>query len=185
MIARRATQRTVAAGALALALPVLAGCGMEAKDETSKEHSQIQAASEHIGAIKIRNAFLTTLPGGGSAGAGKTYLVVTLVNDGKTADQLTGVTTSLGDATLQGGSVTLPPTVVVSISDPQIDPQAKTATIAAATAPTVGTMAQVEFSFANAGTTGEIDVPVVAPGGSLTPIQVIPTTQATFATPIV
>jgi hypothetical protein len=184
VIARRATQRTVAAGALALALPVLVGCGMEAKDETSKEHTQVQAASNHIGAIKIRNAFLTTLPPTDSLSAGTTYLVVTLVNDGKTADTFTGVTTSLGTATLQGGSVTLPPGVVVAISDPQLDPGADTLAIAGA-APTVGTTEPVAFSFATAGTTADLDVPVVDPDESLTPDQVIPTTQATVATPIV
>lgn len=185
MIARRATQRSIAAGALALVLPVLAGCGMEAKDETSKEHTQIQAASNHIGAIKIRNAFLTTLPSATSVDSGTTYLVVTLVNDGRTPDALTGVTTPLGTATLQGGPVTLPPGVVVSISDPELDPSATTLAVTTATAPTVGTTEPVSFSFATAGTTENLDVPVVAPGGSLSPDQVIPTTQATVATPIV
>lgn len=183
MIARRATKRTVAVGALALALPVLAGCGMEAKDETSKEHTQIQAASNHIGAIKIRNAFFTTAPSADGVSAGKTYLVVTLVNNGKTADSLTGVATSLGAATLSG-PVTLPPGLVVNVSDPSIDPSAATAVVSGP-APMIGTTAQATFTFATAGTTGEIDVPVVGPGGSLTPTQVIPTTQATVATPIV
>jgi hypothetical protein len=185
VIARRVTQRTVAAGALALALPVLTGCGLEAKDETSKEHTQIQAASEHIGAIKIRNAFLTTVPSTDGVTAGATYLVVTLVNDGQSADALTGVTTSFGSATLSSGSVTLPPGLVTAISDPEIDADATTVVISADTAPTVGTTEQVELTFATAGTTDEIDVPVVDPDGSLDPTQVIPTTQATVATPIV
>ncbi|HEX3898878.1 MAG TPA: hypothetical protein VHW74_06870 [Mycobacteriales bacterium] len=185
MIARRATKRTVAAGALALALPVLTGCGMEAKDETSKEHTEIQAASNHIGAIKIRNAFLTTVPptSTDSVTPGTTYLVVTLVNDGKTADFLTGVTTSLGAATLSG-AVTLPPGFVREVSDPLIDPGAATVVVSGP-APTVGTTAQAAFTFATAGTTGEIDLPVVDSGETLTPDQVIPTTQATVATPIV
>jgi hypothetical protein len=184
VIARRATQRTVAAGALALALPVLAGCGIEAKDETSNEHTQIQAASNHIGAIKIRNAFLTTLPSPDGISAGTTYLVVTLVNDGAAADTLTGVTTPLGTATVQGAPITIGPGLVVTISDPQIAANDPTVVITG-TAPTVGTTEPVEFSFATAGTTGELDVPVVDSGQSLSPTQVIPTTQATVATPIV
>jgi hypothetical protein len=179
VIARRATKRTVAATALALALPVLAGCGMEAKDETQKEHSQVQAADNYIGAIKIRDAFLTTLPS-----TGTTYLVVTLVNDGKDPDFFTGVTTSLGTTTLSG-AVKLPPGVVVQVSDPDIDATAPTLVVDAVSAPVVGTTEPVSFTFTRAGTTRSLQVPVVDPGGSLSPVQVIPTTQATVTTPIV
>ena len=184
MIARRVTQRTIAAGALALALPVLTGCGMEAKDETSKEHSQIQASSNHIGDILIRNAFLTTGPSAASVGGGTTYLVVTLVNNGDSPDSFTGITTPLGTATLSS-AITLPPRLVVQISDPGINPSAPTLTIATSVAPTVGTTEPVAFSFVGAGTTRELEIPVVEPTGSLSPTQVIPTTQATVATPIV
>lgn len=188
MIARRATQRTVAATALALALPVLAGCGMEAKDETQKEHSSVQAADNYIGAIKIRDAFLTTLPipntATGAPGGTQTFLVVTLVNDGKDPDFFTGVTTSLGTATLSG-AIKLPPGVVVQISDPEIDATAPTLVVETGTPPVVGATEPVSFTFTDAGTTADLQVPVVDPGESLNPTQVIPTTQATVATPIV
>ena len=42
---------------LTATLATVAGCGMEAPDETAKEHASIQAASNHIGAIDIRNAW--------------------------------------------------------------------------------------------------------------------------------
>jgi hypothetical protein len=185
-------RRTSVVVALALATPVLAGCGMEAKDETSKEYSQVQAASNHIGAIKIRNAFITTLPGGGTGPAGPhTYLVVTLVNNSHTADALTGISTSGGaitphagaDTTIGTSGVPLPSGVVVQISNPEINPDAPTLELTGS-APVVGTTQLVTFSFANAGTTKPIAVPVVSSGGSLSPTQVVPTDQATFSIPI-
>ncbi|HVT66095.1 MAG TPA: hypothetical protein VHD81_13155 [Mycobacteriales bacterium] len=191
MIARPALRSVVL---VTLASSVLAGCGMEAKDETSKEHSQIQAASNHIGAIRIRNAFITTQPastGAGSTGSGRTYLVVSLLNRGSAPDALTGVTTDLGSATLTAGpdasvastGVVLPPHVLVQVSTPEINPDAATLEIAG-TPPAVGTTELVSFTFANAGTTGKIEVPVVSPGGSLSPTQVIPTDTPTFSIPI-
>jgi hypothetical protein len=184
VISRRVTQRTIAAGALALALPVLAGCGIDSKDETQKEHSQVQAADDQIGDIQIRDAFLTTPLGPNGIAGNRTYLVVTLVNNGSTPDTFTGVTTALGTATLSSPSVTLPPGVVVQISDPQINPTAPTLVVSGTT-PIVGNVEPMQFSFATAGTTPDIDVPVVNPGGNLQPTQVVPTIQATFATPIV
>jgi hypothetical protein len=173
-LGRRAAVATV----LGLAFPVLAGCGLEAKDETSKEHSQIQAAADQIGGIRIRNAFITTprseLPKGPDA-----YLVVTLVNGGSAADRLVGVSTATGVATVPGGKVTLPPGVIVSISDPDIDDGALSIPISGK-APSVGTTVPVELSFAIAGNTPELSVPVVSPEGlSLSPTQSIPTEQAT------
>ncbi|MGN6474475.1 MAG: hypothetical protein ACTHK4_12620 [Mycobacteriales bacterium] len=194
MIARPASRAMVFA-ALALATPVLAGCGMEAKDETSKEHAAIQAASNHIGAIRIRDAFITSVPGPGQltkTGATRSYLVVTLVNNGSQPDTFTGVSTGLGISVLNPGGattigtngVTLPPGVVVQISDPEINATAPTLVITGSS-PVVGTTEAVTFSFARAGTTGQIPVPVVDPGGSLSPTQVIPTDQATPTPPIV
>lgn len=188
MIARPFSRATVLA-ALALATPVLAGCGLEAKDETSTERSQIQAAANDIGAVKIRNAFITTVPG--TDGAARTYLVVTLVNNSKAADALTGVTADFGVASLKAGPETtigtsglvLPSGVVVQVSNPEINPDAATVQVTGTT-PVVGTTQLVTFSFANAGTTPQLAVPVVSSGGSLSPTQVIPTDQATFSLPI-
>jgi copper(I)-binding protein len=189
VIARRASVLV----ALALATPVLAGCGIEAKDETSKEHTQIQAASSHIGAVRIRNAFITSLPDAtqsAATGATRSYLVVTLVNNGSD-DVLTGISTGLGTSTLNAGptasvganGVPLPKGVVVQVSNPEINPDAATVVISGIT-PKVGTTVPVTFTFQRAGTTRPIAVPVVNPGGSLTPTQIVPTDQATFSTPI-
>lgn len=188
-----ATQRAVLLASLALATPVLAGCGMEAKDETSREHSQIQAASNHVGSVRIRNAFITSLPGADQVtqtGSTRSYLVVTLINNGAD-DALTGVSTGLGIATLNAGpdatigtnGIALPRGVPVQISDPELDPTTATIVITGS-APTVGTTQLVTFSFARAGTTRQLAIPVVSPGRSLSPTKVVPTNQATFATPI-
>lgn len=192
MIAGRARQRIVAGLALGLAVPVLVGCGFDSKDETSHERSQVQTADNQIGAIRIRNAFLTTpsadptaTSGTSAAGAPSgTYLVVTLINEGTKPDTFTGITTSLGTAAFSAGPVTLPPGVVVEVSDPQID-ATDPSLLVTGTAATVGTTVGVQFSFAAAGTSPTIAVPVVSPGGGLSPLQVIPTDQATPQTPIV
>ncbi len=190
----RPVQRLLVLTALALATPVLAGCGIEAKDETSKEHAEIQAASNHIVGIRIRNAFITPATGTtatAAAGSARSYLVVTLVNNGRHADQLTGISTSLGTATLNthgdgagaSSGVDLPHGVLVRIATPEMDPDAPTLEITGMPA-VVGTTALVSFTFANAGTTQQIAVPVVSPGRNFSPTQAVPTDQATFSTPI-
>jgi hypothetical protein len=171
-------RRAAVATVLGLALPVLTGCGLEAKDETSKEHSQIQAVASQVGGVRIRNAFITTplvsQPKGPDA-----YLVVTLVNGGRSADRLVGVSTATGVATIPGGSITLGRGIVVSVSDPDIDPTDPSIPISGKV-PTVGTTVPVQFSFATGGNSAELQVPVVSPDGlSLSPTQSIPAGQAT------
>lgn len=189
MIQRPGLGRRAAVGALlGLALPALGGCGLEAKDFTSKEHSQIQAADFRLGGVRIRNAFLTTSTLNLPAVSGNStkpppppnaYLVVTLVNAGPGADRLIAVSTTIGVATLSTGPLTLPPGQVVAVSDPDIDPSAPTIAISGKT-PTEGTTVPVQFTFAKAGTTQSIAVPVVSPDGlSLSPTQAVPTIQAT------
>jgi len=171
-------RRAAVATVLALALPVLTGCGLEAKDETSKEVSQTQSAADQISGIRIRNAFITTSLGAAPKGA-DAYLVMTLINGGTTTDQLVGVSTSIGVASIPGGAISLPPGVVVPVSDSDIDPLAAAIPISGK-APTVGTSVPVQRSFATAGDTKQIAVPVVSPEGlSLSPTQSIPTDRAT------
>jgi hypothetical protein len=178
VIARPTTRAT---GLIAFAGLVLTGCGIASGDETSKEYSQIQAANHRIGAIQIRNAFITSVPG---TDAARTYLVVTLVNRAEDTDRLTGVTTNFGTATLDAaGGVPLPKGVAVQVSHPAINSDAPTLEISGE-APVVGTSELVSFTFANAGTTDQISVPVVSPDGSLTPTSPVPTDAPTFTIPI-
>ena len=69
------------------------------------------------------------------------------------------------------------------MSNPEINPDAATLQISGP-APVVGTSELVTFTFDNAGTTGQIAVPVVSPGGSLSPTRVVPTDTPTFTLPI-
>lgn len=183
MISRPGLGRRAAVGVvLGLALPTLAGCGLESKDFTSKEHATIQAANYRLGGVRIRNAFITaplTPVTSGSAKTPNAYLVVTLVNTGFTSDRLIGVSTTTGVATISGGSLALPPRLVTAVSDPDIDATAPTIGISGRT-PQLGSTVSVQFNFAKAGTTQSIAVPVVSPEGlSLSPTQAVPTDQAT------
>ena len=174
-------RRATTAAALGLALPVLAGCGLEAKDVTSHEHATIQAANYRMGGVKIRNAFITAPLISTPSSSGNTtnaYLVVTLINHGP-ADQLLGISTTIGVGTITGGSIKLPRGVVVSIGDPDIDASAPMIAISGRT-PTVGTTVPVQFNFAKAGTTQSVQVPVVSPDGlGLSPTRIVPPEQAT------
>lgn len=183
MIQRPASIRRVVSGLVLATVPLaLAGCGLETKDYTSKEHATVQAASEQLGGVAIRNAFITSALN--ANGKFQPYLVVSLVNDGQQADTLNGIDSSLGPVTLTGGDpvsggVQLQPGVPVLIADPAIDSTDPSAGITTRTAPTVGTTASVTFSFAVAGQTKPVAVPIVASSNTLTATKSVPTDVAT------
>jgi hypothetical protein len=181
-------RRTVAGIVVAATLSMLAGCGFESPDVESSEHASVQAADFSVGAVRVRDVFVTsTHPLSGAVAP--VHLVVTFVNDGTTADALTGVTSSLGPATLSGTGVQavgatgsaliLPPRAMpVEVGDPKQTPNGPTITIAAATQPVVGTFVRVTFTFANAGSSSSEQVPVVPPGETTVPTQPVPTATA-------
>jgi hypothetical protein len=177
------TRRLVSAVILAAMVPVVASCGLEAKDETSKEHAAIQAASNHIGPIDIRNAFISNVAD--ATGTIRPYLVATLVNNGP-QDTLTAVSTSIGTGTLDdtdaaAGGITLPTNTQhpVQLSDPNIDGTDPSVTIDAQTLPTDGTTVTVTLTFAAAGQIKAFAVPVVDDNYTLNPTESVPTNQAT------
>ncbi len=178
------TRRLVSAVALAAIVPVLASCGLEAKDETSKEHAAIQAASNHLGPIDIRNVFIANVAD--STGTIRPYLVATLVNNSAKVDTRTAVSTSIGAGTLDdtdaaAGGITLPPNTQfpVQLSDPNIDSTDPSVTIAAKSLPADGTTVTVSFTFAAAGQIKAFAVPVVDDNYTLNPTESVPTNQAT------
>jgi copper(I)-binding protein len=206
-------RRAVIGVVLAVAIPVLSGCGLEVQEETSHETSPIQASNATIGSIGVRNAFVTYDPQGGSQplattppvpGAGNTgpgYLVVTLVNNGPKRDELTGVTSRLGTVTVHpvanhGNSaqtgpvnpsapVTLLPGVPVTFGTPALGGAGgPTLRIATAGTPgTSGTDVPVQFSFATAGT-ATVQVPVVVSGNvTVNPSQTVPAPTSTETVP--
>jgi hypothetical protein len=170
-------RRAVAGIALAASTTMLAACGFQAPAVTNIEHSEVQGTSFAVGAVKIRAAFITSVPASalgdapvGAAPTTPTALVVTFVNDTNTADTLTGASSSLGPVSLagpgaSGGQLTIPRLgVPVQVVDPNLGTPGPTLTIAAKAAPVLGTFVRVNFTFANAGTSATVQVPVVPPG---------------------
>lgn len=187
MIQRRAIIGVV----LLAAIPALTGCGLEVKDETSREQSPVQARDVAIGAIDVRDAFITyptastaapteetPLPVATSTSGSTTgYLVVTLVNNGRRPDTLTGITSPLGTISASGGgsAVQLLPGIPVAFGAPQLGGTGPSLQVSSTTPATEGTNVLVDFSFANAGSV-TVPVPVVESDDTTTvPNQAIPT----------
>jgi hypothetical protein len=206
-------RRAVIGVVLAVAIPVLSGCGLEVHEETSHETSPIQATNAAVGTIEVRNAFVTydastgiqpqaTAPTGtpGSGNSGPGYLVVTLVNNGSTRDVLTGVGSQLGTVTVHqasqssgssstqstsSDSVTLLPGIPVTFGTPSLGgTNSSTMQLSSGGATgTTGTEVRVQFRFANAGSLTAL-VPVVASGGvTVDPTQTVPAPTSTETVP--
>src|SRR5581483_8473884 len=165
---------------------VLAGCGFESPAYTYNEHASIQGAVFRTGPIEVSDASITSLQT--SELHTTTYLVATIVNNGQHSDTLTGITSSLGTVALTGsgvlgGSLTIPPGVPVKIDQPLVAPNGPTAAVQATRAPALGTDGDFVFTFANAGPSAHIAVPVVPAGQSLTPTSAVPTATASVPVP--
>ena len=111
--------RRLLLGALAVLVPVLAGCEAGANAPTIEFHQASFGMSETVGGVTIDDAFVlgpalgSTLPAGGQAG-----VFLSIVTDNN--DQLTGVTTSGANSVqLVTGPVTLTPGTVANLSGPQ------------------------------------------------------------------
>jgi copper(I)-binding protein len=184
---------------LVAAIPVLTGCGLEVKDETSKETSPVQATDVSIGAIDVRDAFITYNTASGASGLASEnplplatsgtgaelgYLVVTLVNNASRPDALVSVATSLGTIKSTGTSPTqLLPGVPVSFGAPETGGTGAMLEVSAGTPAIPGTNVPVTFSFANVGSR-TIPVPVVVTNDSSTvPTQAVPTPTTTETLP--
>lgn len=209
MIQRRAIIGVV----LAVAIPVLSGCGLEVQEETSHEKSPIQGTNATVGSIGVHNAFVTYsapsgiqplattppgVPGAGNSGTG--YLVVTLVNNGPKRDELTGVSSQLGAITVHAvdahtnqdqtipvnpSAATLLPGIPVTFGTPALGgDNGSTLQIATgAAAGTSGTEIKVQFTFTNAGT-ATVLVPVVVAGNvTVDPTQTVPVPTSTETVP--
>jgi copper(I)-binding protein len=200
------SRRAIIGVVLAAAIPLLSSCGLEVKEETSRENSPVQATDISVGSIDIRDAFVTydpqtgiqplaSTPPGVPADSGPGYLVVTLVNHGKQTDLFTGATSPLGTITLQAdpqqigavnpsSAVALPPGVPVAFGSPSVGSTASMLRIAQGGTPgTVGTDVRVRFSFSNNGT-ATVQVPVVDSANiSVDPTQTVPVPTSTETLP--
>lgn len=175
MISRRPVIAVIVAAAAALSL---SACGLETKDYTSKEKSQVQGAQFSVGAVDVRDAFLTYVVGSQTS----PYLDVTFINDGKSPQTFSGVNVPNATAKLSGPGTTsglaLPPGVVVQVSDPLLDPGGVSLQVTPnGTPPAVGDTVPATFLFAG-GQSTTLDLPVVPPGETTQLYQQIPTNQA-------
>jgi hypothetical protein len=157
----------------------LSACGLETKDYTATEKSQVQGAQFSVGPVDVRDAFLTY-----DIGALTTpYLDVTFINDGTAPETFTGVTVPNATAQLSGpgttSGLTLPPGVVVRVTDPLQDSTGASLLVTPNTSPPpVGTSLPVTFSFSASGSSAPVQLPVDAPGSqTLQPTQNVPTVQ--------
>jgi hypothetical protein len=180
--------------AVATAVPLTA-CGLEAQDETSREHSQVQAADFAVGGVQVRDAYLTYASTTGApvttgttttipAPATTAFLVVSFVNDGTGPDALTGVdtpgaTVTLGGTT-SGGALPLPKGVLVAVGAPgagSTGGPTLSYPVTGSPAP-VGTSVPFRFTFAGAGSSPTIRVPVVPAGETTQPTRSLPSLPA-------
>ena len=112
--------RRLLLGAIAVLVPVLAGCEAGANAPTIEFHQASFGMSETVGGVTIDDAFVlgpalgSTLPAGGQAG-----VFLSIVTDNN--DQLTSVTAQgvAGSVQLVGAPVTLNANSVANLSGPQ------------------------------------------------------------------
>jgi copper(I)-binding protein len=148
--------RCLLLGAIAVLVPVLAGCEAGADAPTLQFHQASAGTSETVNGVTIDDAFVlgpsltTTLPVGGQAG-------VFLSIETKNNDQLTSVTAPGAASSVQlvGGPVTLTANMVADLSGPQ--PQIVLTGLTNQLSG--GQLVNLQLDFASAGTIS-IQVPV-------------------------
>jgi hypothetical protein len=183
-------RRAVVGIVFAITASLLTACGFESPDVEASEHPSVQGADFSVGAIKLDDAAISSVTN--ADGSPAFYLSVTIVNDGTTSDTLTGATTAGGTVTVSGpdttaGHIAVPPGVPVEIGAPT----AGTATpstgtglnqpamvVATTTPPQVGGFVPVVFTFATAGSSGTISVPVIPAGETTAAAQPVPSATA-------
>ena len=123
---RRSSRRTIARrtliGALALLLPVIAGCEAGTDAPTLEFHSANAGVNTVFNGIRISDAFVLGAPAGASLQPGSSAsMFLSLFNTGASDDQLVSASAS-GWATsvkLSGGTVSVPQSTLVSLSGPE------------------------------------------------------------------
>jgi copper(I)-binding protein len=182
VISSRALSVTVSAAAVLS----MSACGLETKDYTEKERAVNEAANFQAGSIDIRDAYLTYPVGSATS----PYLAVTFINEGSSTDTLRSVsipnavvdfaTSPLGSGKQAAPptDLSLPPGVVVNAVDPSTNATGTALAVTPnGTPPAVGTSLPVTFTFDSSGTTQSVQVPVMPPGATTQPTQLIPTDQ--------
>jgi len=150
--------RRLTIGALALAVPVLAGCEAGGNAPVFEYHPAANGAYGSAGPVSIIDSFVLgasdskPLPKGGSAA-----MFLGLYNTGNSADKLLSVSAPgvAGSVKLVGGSVALPPQQAAYLTGPQ----PKVILTKLSKPLSGGQTVTVDLTFQNAGTV-ELPVPV-------------------------
>ena len=174
--------RRVAVGVVIAAVCSLIGaCGFQSPDVQSTEKSDVQGVNLSELPVLIRNASITEVGAGASA---TMYLYATFVNNAGRADTLVRATSPNATLTISGGTgllgrtLLLPSQVPVQLVNPELGVSGATMQVRATPTPQVGTYVSVQFTFANAGATPPIQVPIVHPGATTEANQPVPTDTA-------
>jgi copper(I)-binding protein len=111
----------IGAGAMALLVPLVAGCEAGEDAPTLEFHSASAGAYTVFNGIRINNVFVLSNPSGSSLPAGSSAgLFVALFNDNTAADQLVSASApgTAGSVSLSSGTVTLPPEGSANLTGP-------------------------------------------------------------------
>ncbi|HTW21261.1 MAG TPA: hypothetical protein VME70_13740 [Mycobacteriales bacterium] len=185
MIVRRAVVATV----FVVSAATLSACGFEAPAIETTEKPSIQAVDVKVAAVDVDDTAITTTT---VNGVPHYWLQATFVNNGRTSDTLTRVTTTSGTMTINpaatagstgasqppAAGVVLPPGIPVEIGSPVPGATGPSVSAALSPPPQVGDYVTVVLTFAQAGTSARIQVPLIPAGETTNPTQPLPTGTA-------
>ena len=172
----------IGAGAMALVIPLVAGCEAGEDAPTLEFHPANSGTNTEFNGIRIINAFVVAAPSGASLPAGSSAgLFVALFNENTGTDELISARApgSASSVSLSSGSVALPPNQSANLTGPAPDLVLNDLTKPLAG----GTTIQVTFDFAHAGSV-TLPVPVEAKSfqwATFSPAPAAPTATATAA----
>jgi len=145
-------RRSIAAAAVVLVVPVVAGCGVNFNAQTDQVYNPTVGVDNRNGQVDVLNALIVS----GSDGSG-TVVASLSNNDELKDDTLTSVTGALDDSSLKvtpGGETTIPAGGLLNMAT-----QSKF--FAHGKQITPGAFVNITFNFAHAGAI-PVDVPVVS-----------------------
>ena len=145
-------RRSIAAAAVVLVVPVLAGCGVNFQAQTDQVYNPAVGVNNRDGQVDVLNALIVS----GSDGSG-TVVASLANNDEENADTLKSVTGAGKDSSLQvttSGDTTIPAGGLLNLAT-----QSKV--FAHGKQITTGSFVDITFNFDKAGAV-TVDVPVVS-----------------------
>jgi hypothetical protein len=145
-------RRSIAAAAVVLAVPALAGCGVNFGAQTDQVYNPSVGVDDRSGQVDVLNALIVS----GSDGSG-TVVASLSNNDQEHEDTLKSVTGAGADASLEittGGDTTIPAGGLLNMAT-------KSKVFAHGKQITAGSFVDITFNFDRAGAV-TVDVPVVS-----------------------